>query len=146
MASVTYWTQGEMGIKRVGLHHRHIHWEMPSANGAKGAPGAMQKKRLGLIRHALTFSAASIVRNPQAVASEVSTREQEVTYFLGINFCYLDITKLWSGQLKWVCEVNSLASHVFTNTFVTSWGYPCHLETWDAYKGNCLLVWMSLFS
>ncbi|GMY09951.1 beta-amylase isoform X1 [Fagus crenata] len=68
-----------MGIKRVGLHHRHFHWEMPSANGAKGAPGAMQKKRLGLIRHALTFSAASIVRNPQAVASEVSTREQETS-------------------------------------------------------------------
>lgn len=45
--------------------------------GALGA-GPAPAKRPGL-RHALAFSAAGMVRNPQALASEASIAEQEVS-------------------------------------------------------------------
>lgn len=95
MESILYSTQGEMGIRRVvlGLHHRHIHWEIPSANQVKGAPaGELQVKRVGPSHALTTFSAGGgIVKSLLAVAPEVSAREQqqEVTYFLDINFCYI---------------------------------------------------------
>lgn len=99
MESILYSTQGEMGRRVLGLHHsRHIDWEIPWANQVKGAPaGELQVKRVGVgLSHALTtFSAGAgggMVKSLQAVAPEVSTREQqqEVTYFLDIiNFCYI---------------------------------------------------------
>jgi hypothetical protein len=80
MASIIHSTQGETG-NRFWLHRRHFHWEMPSAaNRVKGAleAGPTPAKRPGL-RHALAFSAAGMVRNPQALASEASIAEQEVS-------------------------------------------------------------------
>ena len=100
MESILYSTQGEMGRRVLGLHHRHIHWEIPSAKQVKGAPaGELQVKRVGLSHALTTFSGGGggIVKSLQAtVAPKVSTREQQQArgnVLLGHQFLlYLDIT------------------------------------------------------
>ncbi|KAL0001755.1 hypothetical protein SO802_015536 [Lithocarpus litseifolius] len=79
MESTLYSAQGEMGRRVLGLHHRLIHWEIPSANQVEGAPaGELQVKRVGLSHALTTFSAGGgIVKSLQAVAPEVSTRQQQ---------------------------------------------------------------------
>ncbi|XP_041005431.1 beta-amylase-like [Juglans microcarpa x Juglans regia] len=84
MASILQSTQGEIR-KILWFHHEHFQWEMPSSNRAKGARGGARQLKRQELRHALASSVSRIVRNPQAVASEISTTEQEAQTSLPCN-------------------------------------------------------------